>query len=610
MKLPDFGKVGAGNYQKIVENLNAGILFNDANGDLIFANTKATEILHTTQSRLYQFYNIEDLWNNFWNITNEKGEKVLYSNNPVMKALRTGKLQEDTLVIKMADGEKRWILFDSQPLFEQDGKTSFSVVSNIIDVTEEKRLSLQLNELDTIFKVFIDRTPNHAWIIDEEENLIYASRSFYDYFGIKKENSEGKKIAELIPEAVFKSLYEKHIEVLKTGEPVEFEDKVELADGSELVFHVDIFPIESPSGKMLLGGHSVSLADKYQLVKQLRETNDRLLNFNRTVSNAIWEWDLLTGAIFQNENLLEMIGYPKEKNKGISWWLRRIHPDDRERVEEKVKETIDKKKLFWEDEYRFKCSDGEYKPMYNRGFIVYENELPVKMIGSLQDMTEVKLLRDQLSEEKEQRQKKITESVIKAQERERRRIGQELHDNVNQILTTAKLFMEMIDPADKEEREAKEKSVEYILEAIEEIRKLSRELSAPWMKNKSLVEVFCKLAEDINSSGKLSVKFDHDAGCDLLSPGQKITLFRILQEQMKNILNYSKATEAQITLGCHSNHVALSIKDNGIGFDAAHTRTGVGLSGIYDRAGFYDGTVTLDTAPGKGCTLTVKIPLS
>lgn len=85
------------------------------------------------------------------------------------------------------------------------------------------------------------------------------------------------------------------------------------------------------------------LADKYAVEKQLRETNQKLLNLNRVASNAIWEWDMRTGQIFRNEPLLDMIGYPIENTKGLAWWLHRIHPEDRDRISDKVKDTAEKR---------------------------------------------------------------------------------------------------------------------------------------------------------------------------------------------------------------------------------------------------------------------------
>jgi signal transduction histidine kinase len=100
-----------------------------------------------------------------------------------------------------------------------------------------------------------------------------------------------------------------------------------------------------------------------------------------------------------------------------------------------------------------------YKPMRDKGYVVYENGLPIKMIGSLQDVTDLKNLENKLMEEKLARQKEISETVIRVQERERTRIGHELHDNVNQILSTVRMFVDMLTPSGKEEQILKRKAL-------------------------------------------------------------------------------------------------------------------------------------------------------
>ena len=145
--------------------------------------------------------------------------------------------------------------------------------------------------------------------------------------------------------------------------------------------------------------------------------------------------------------------------------------------------------------------------------------------------------------------------------------------------------------------------------AIEEIRKLSKELVVPQLKGNGLVDSIRTLIDDIHLANVISVKFTHDNDIDLLSPGKKITLFRIVQEQMKNILKYSQAKQVEIYLQCRDNNAELSIKDNGVGFDPKQTQRGIGLSNIYERTRFYDGSVDIRTAPGQGCTVTVCIPL-
>lgn len=608
-RLKQFNQLGEKNYQLIVEGLNAGILFQDGKGELIAANKKAAEIFGTTLEKLYRLRNISRVWNS-WNVTTEEGRKVRFRDTPFMKSLTSASTQSEVLAIRLPGGEERCVLFNSQPLLEAGEVVPYAVVSNIIDVTRERKLNGEVRDRDTLFRSFLDKTPNLAWVLDEDATLLFASSAFYQYFRLNEDDAIGQPIFELIPATVADTLYGKHIQALETGKSIEMVEKVKWSDGTHFIFHVNIFPIDVGSGRKMIGGHAVNMADKFAVEKQLREVNDRLLLLSRATTDAIWEWDMQTGYIFRNEALMDLIGYQGEDARGLSWWLRRIHPEDRNRVTDKIKEATDKGQHSWEDKYRFKCFDGSYKHIQDRGFVVYENGLPVKMIGSLQDITELKQLEDQLTEEKLQRQKEISETVIRVQEKERTRIGHELHDNVNQILSTTKMFVEMLTPASGEEKKIQEKSIEYLLSAIEEIRKLSKELVVPQLKVKGLVESIYTLIEDIQLPGKLKIKFIHDHENDRLSPGKKVTIFRIVQEQFKNILKYSEAKQADVCLSCTNDHVQLVIRDDGIGFDTKRSYKGIGLSNIHDRARFYNGYVDIQSAPGKGCQLTVTIPLA
>jgi PAS domain S-box-containing protein len=607
-KLKEFSQLAEKYYPFMLEQLG-GIIFHDKKGRLVATNQKTARLLNTTLENLYRVENISNLWNTCCLISTENGETVPFEELPFMKALQTGKAQYETLKVKLANGETRSLLFNSQLLAGDQTNGDCSAVSTIIDVTNEKSLVARTREKKALINAFILQTPSLAWVVDEDSRLILASAALYKYFGIAEKDSVNRKISELVPPSVYKTLYEKHIEVFETGKPVRTEERVKLADGTNYISHISLFPVEGSKGKKFVGGYAVNLADKTTIESELREANERLLTLNQATTNAIWEWDMQTGKIFRNETLMNMIGYQPDDAKGLSWWLRRIHPEDRNRASDKVKEATDNNQYSWQDEYRFKCADGTYKHIRDKGFVIYENGLPIKMIGSLQDISSLKDLENTLADERLQRQKEISETVIRVQEKERTRIGHELHDNVNQILSTTMLFVDMLTPDSNEQKQIKEKSLFYIKNAIDEIRKLSKELVVPQLKEQGLADSIQSLIDDIHLAHPIRIKFTHDLESDLLSSGKRTTLFRIVQEQLKNILKHSKAKKAEITLQTMQDDVRLIIKDNGVGFDSTKTHQGIGLSNIYERVSFYNGSVTIDTAPGKGCSVTVTLSL-
>jgi PAS domain S-box-containing protein len=593
------------NYQSIVESMNIGILMQDANGDVLAANQKAAEIFELSIEQIYE----NNVFKNLWQTTLVDDVPVSYENSPCEIALRTGKAQTKVVVsFKTADGEMRSLLVGAQPLFDENNSVPISVISSFIDISQEKKLEEEVHRRDILFRTFKNNTPNLAWVVDEDANLVFANNAFYKNLGLD-ENAMGKNILELVPKEIAHALEGKHIQVLESGNTIKTIEKTLLADNTELVFWISIFPIDTLSGKKMIGGEAVNITHKIQAEKKLKNANDRLYHLSRIATDAVWEWDMSTGEIFRNDVLNELMGLANPETQNLNWWLSRIHPEDSSRVSDTINKVFETKAQNWECEYRLKKNNGEYIIVHDHGYVIYENKEAVKMIGSLHDITEVKELEAKLLEEKIQHQKNLTETVFTVQEKERTRIGHELHDNVNQILGASKMFLDLIKTAGQEDQELKLKVTEYILMAIEEIRRLSKEMVTPLLKEKGLVESINTLVNDLKAAQTMEVLFHHDTSVEELSNGKKVTLFRIVQEQIKNTLKYSQAKLLTLNVHNEENNVVLEVSDDGVGFDAAQTSKGIGLSNIYERANFYNGTVTIKTAPGMGCKMTVKIPL-
>ena len=279
--------------------------------------------------------------------------------------------------------------------------------------------------------------------------MSYQSESFF--FGLFRldESDFNKKISEILPLSVADALYEKHLKVLRPGVPYESLERGKLVDGTNITFQVNLFNCGLLKGKKLVGGIAKDQFEKQKIKKKLDEANERVINISKVSNDAIWEWNMLTGEILRNEKLTELTGYISESQRGLAWWLSRVHPEDRNRLSNTLTEVTDKGLQSWESEYRFFCADGEYKHMFDKGFVIYDNGMPVKMIGSLSDVTGQKFLENLLIEERLRQLKILSESAIRVQEQERSRLGREMHDNVNQILSTIKLFLGMLKPSSR-----------------------------------------------------------------------------------------------------------------------------------------------------------------
>jgi len=224
------------------------------------------------------------------------------------------------------------------------------------------------------------------------------------------------------------------------------------------------------------------------------------------------------------------------------------------------------------------------------------------------DVTERIRLEKELALQQKLKQQQITEVVLGAQERERFELGQELHDNINQILATSKLYLDVAIEEKEPRMELLAKSRKNISVAIEEIRKLSKDLIAPSLNDLGLAQSIKELIRGIQSVGKMKIRLNI-SGLDEeeLLPEQKINIYRIIQEQLNNILKHAQADTVVIELNKVKEQVRLRLVDDGKGFDPRMRRKGVGISNIISRAELYNGKVEIESAPGKGCQLVVVL---
>ena len=342
---------------------------------------------------------------------------------------------------------------------------------------------------------------------------------------------------------------------------------------------------------------------------------NELYRFVADVTNdCLWEWNIQQHEFFWIDGGHKRIfGYQIiDSFVPQSFWESLLHPDDKNRVLAKLSELFSMgHKEIWEIEYRFKKEDGNYAYVCDRGRILYDEDNKVlRMIGATQDITGRKLADIQLIKERQERQKEITEAVLLAHENERKEIGKELHDNLNQILGAANLYIDVAKTDEASRDMCLEKASEYIMKVIEEIRKVSKKLVAPDMHFLSLSESISNLVEDAAISHSTKFSFCQKGIVETsMNEKLQVDIFRIVQEQVNNILKHSGATRAVIDLSIEGNEVILLITDNGKGCDTS-IEMGLGLKNIKNRAELSLGTVAVVSQPGNGFSLKVVLSLT
>jgi|GEM_PF-2643106 len=235
------------------------------------------------------------------------------------------------------------------------------------------------------------------------------------------------------------------------------------------------------------------------------------------------------------------------------------------------------------------------------------------LVLAITDITERKQLENQLEKERIEKQREITDAVITAEENERQKIGRELHDNIQQILAGAQMFLSSIDKKDVSESgySSLQRTNNLISSAISEIRNLSHAMIAPFMEQTTMKEAIENIISTITSTSEINISLEANGLVeDKLSEKLRLTTYRIIQEQFNNILKYSKASSVLLKIVQDKEKLALTIQDNGVGFDTSKKMSGIGLMNIKTRASLFNGKVSIRASPGHGVELSVIMNLN
>ncbi|HJW17656.1 MAG TPA: PAS domain S-box protein [Flavisolibacter sp.] len=242
--------------------------------------------------------------------------------------------------------------------------------------------------------------------------------------------------------------------------------------------------------------------------------------------------------------------------------------------------------------------------------LVDENGDVNRLLGIANDITDKVQLQKRLEAERDLYNRKITYAAIKGQELERAKVSSELHDNVNQVLTTVKLYLELCRDDRVDSNEILSKCSILLNRTIDDIRNLSKQLSVPSLEKINFRETLNDLAASIGVASGMNIDLTIDLdNCSEMDSELYLTIYRIAQEQLTNIIKYAKAKIVHIILSFQNGIMQLSIEDNGVGFDTSQRTNGIGLTNIGSRAAILGGSVEIKSELNKGTTISAFFPV-
>ncbi|NGP86828.1 PAS domain S-box protein [Fodinibius halophilus] len=305
------------------------------------------------------------------------------------KAIDTGESQSPfELQLKKRDGEKIWVQVNEAPIVE-DGET-VAIVGSLTDITERKEYEEKLEELALV----ASKTTDCIFMTDPNERITWVNNAFEQVLGYQFEEVVGKAPGNILrgPDNNQQKM-NRISKAFKKRRPFQEVVLNYSKTGEKYWFDLTLDPIFDNNGDCDgFIGIQKDVTEQVKRQKELKESVERYEIVSKATSDTIWDYDLEEDVNRYSSNLEKIFGYKDTEVKNPKkWWRDKIHPEDYSRVIEQIEQALSSNKDRFQMEYRFRSYDGVYKFIYDRAFIVSDEQgKPIRMIGAMQDVTRQK----------------------------------------------------------------------------------------------------------------------------------------------------------------------------------------------------------------------------
>jgi PAS domain S-box-containing protein len=356
-------------------------------------------------------------------------------------------------------------------------------------------------------------------------------------------------------------------------------------------------------------------AERRRVEEALRQSEQKYRSLMDGASDAIVLADPRGMITEANQRAEDLLGYSEAELLGMNYPL--IHPAEKlDHVLENFEEilTTGSGPLH---ECVVRRKDGQTVPVEIAHVMVGSGDNQV-IQAVFRDVTERKRAGEALRDS-EQKLRLLASQLLTVQEKERRRVSRELHDELGQALTVLKIHLVAIENKLRRDQQGLKVSCErllgYIDAVIENVRRLSWDLSPSILEDLGLSSSLKYLVQEICRNNNMLYSVAVDEIDNLFSPEVKINIYRIFQESLTNIVRYAQAGRINVEIKKQQDRVTFLLRDNGLGFDVKEARSrnldkrGLGLTTMHERALIAGGTLNISSHKGQGTDVILTIPL-
>lgn len=505
-----------------------------------------------------------------------------------------------------------------------DKREVIHVLSVSRNITKRKRAKEQLHSAEKIAKI-------GSWELLFKENKHYWSKEIYNIFGFNTKEvtpSHENYLSVVHPDDV-EMASSAYADSVKNKSNLNIVYRLLLKNGQiKYVNERAITYYDENNEPVRYVGTIQDISELHLAQKNLIENEKFIHSVNNSVPVIIFTFNLEEKKVnYINNQITTILGYTPEEvystefNKLVTYFID-YTPDDDTHFFNK----INFKNKNFEKLVRVKHKKSGLRWL-NLRFVEFktnESGNIIEFIGSAADVTDQKkserklnaLMRLNLLHDKKT-QKIKTLSLIQGQEEERRRISKDIHDGLGQMLTALKLNVENCNVAcfSGEEKKRYLWVQSLIKETILEVRRISNALAPPGLYDFGLYSVTRQLLEQLSKTSDIKIHFDSNIQSVRFLPLIEVTLYRIIQESVNNILKHSKAEHLEVNINQDDRSLNLLVFDDGVGFSSDQSKYnqnkigGNGLKNIKERASFIGANYSIISKPNKGCIIKISIPI-
>lgn len=347
---------------------------------------------------------------------------------------------------------------------------------------------------------------------------------------------------------------------------------------------------------------------KLESAQQLKEANQTLEIALDASLTGIWEIDMDTGKLYLDDFCCALYGYePDNFDQKYDTLLTIVHQADRKNLDEHIRRTLTYAEVL-NLKFRINSLDkNSIKYVHARAQVITDQENRKRFIGTFTDITEKTLMEIEAARTREEQQQMILAAGLQAEENEKKRISEVLHDGIAQMLYGIKLNLDQL--KNTAPPSAFEQVNQLLNQSIKDIRNISFELTPSILTDFGLAATLEDMAVRL-ANKQLSIITKVNQVPKNLNVQLQLNIFRIIQELVNNSIKHAKASKITVDVTKVNKIITVTVADNGVGFTPFNNKevpTGIGLSSIKNRLRLYKGTLKIESQPEAGTSVNISL---